>query len=585
MDARRQAPHRHRRGSAATRSCSGSRSPTGKRTQLTFGTHDEGGAQFLDDEHAGLRVDRRRSQRDGRSRGGQERHHLQHLDAEPEDRRAEPLHRRGRRQPLAGGAARAAPTARASPSSATTRATTACTCSTAASRSARPPPRTSARPGPIVDFQAPLTHTLVADNEKRKGKFEKLYLEGRPPVNVGLTSGGDFLGGTAIAFTDVLGDQQFTLFATSVSQYRSFSGSYINLERRFQYAVQGFSQTQFFYGQLAGRLLRPVVQRLHRPRPRRGHHHLARRHGVRHLAVQPLPPHRSSPAASCHYQQRFEDPGAAAVLAAVPGAAVRPAAAEQRHHGAVRPGVRAGDDGLPRVRPAGRQHRAPVLRVRARRSAACCRARPSTATPASTSASVARACWPCAPAGFKSWGDNPGYYYFGGNSEMRGYEYLEFVGQNAGHLNAELRIPLIHAMATPIGILGGVRGTLFANVGGAVVGQPASRPTRATRRSSGRSSATRQPTDRPTPGEPDLRRPGAGRGLPPGRRAGQLRHRPADLRARLPHPLRLELAHALQPGLGRRASSPSRAAARRSARPSSRCGLGTTSRAGLGARG
>ena len=69
--------------------------------------------------------------------------------------------------------------------------------------------------------------------------------------------------------------------------------------------------------------------------------------------------------------------------------------------------------------------------------------------------------------GYKSWGDNPGYYYFGGNGDMRGYEYLQFVGQNAGHLNAELRIPLIHAMATPIGILGGVRGTVFANAGGA----------------------------------------------------------------------------------------------------------------------
>src|SRR6185295_17570170 len=50
-------------------------------------------------------------------------------------------------------------------------------------------------------------HTLVKANEKKKGKFEKFYLEGRPPVNVGLTSGGDFLGGTAVSFTDVLADQ------------------------------------------------------------------------------------------------------------------------------------------------------------------------------------------------------------------------------------------------------------------------------------------------------------------------------------------------------------------------------------------
>ena len=50
---------------------------------------------------------------------------------------------------------------------------------------------------------------------------------------------------------------------------------------------------------------------------------------------------------------------------------------------------------------------------------------------------------------------------------MRGYEYLSFIGQNAFFTNAELRFPLIDAMATPIGVLGGVRATLFAGLGGA----------------------------------------------------------------------------------------------------------------------
>ena len=44
---------------------------------------------------------------------------------------------------------------------------------------------------------------------------------------------------------------------------------------------------------------------------------------------------------------------------------------------------------------------------------------------------------------------------------------MSFVGQEAFHLNAELRFPLIEAMATPIGILGGIRGTLFFGLGGA----------------------------------------------------------------------------------------------------------------------
>ncbi len=51
--------------------------------------------------------------------------------------------------------------------------------------------------------------------------------------------------------------------------------------------------------------------------------------------------------------------------------------------------------------------------------------------------------------GFKSIGDYPDFLYFGGNSEMRGYDYLQFVGQNAVFANAELRFPIIEAALTP----------------------------------------------------------------------------------------------------------------------------------------
>ena len=102
--------------------------------------------------------------------------------------------------------------------------------------------------GAMVDFQPPMTHTLVKENQKQKGTFEKMFLDGRPPVNVGVTSGGDLFGGTQVTFSDVLGDKQFNVFAASISQYRTFSGNYTNLSRRFQYALQGFSQEQFFYG-------------------------------------------------------------------------------------------------------------------------------------------------------------------------------------------------------------------------------------------------------------------------------------------------------------------------------------------------
>ena len=67
--------------------------------------------------------------------------------------------------------------------------------------------------------------------------------------------------------------------------------------------------------------------------------------------------------------------------------------------------------------------------------------------------------------GYKSWGDYPGYLYFGGNSEMRGYEYLGFLGNKGFFANAELRFPIIEAALTPIGVVGGLRGVFFFNVG------------------------------------------------------------------------------------------------------------------------
>jgi hypothetical protein len=320
-------------------------------------------------------------------------------------------------------------------------------------------------PGPIIDFQAPMTHTLVAENKKKKGKFEKLFLEGRPPVNVGVTSGGDFFGGTNIAFTDVLGDQQFNLFAASVSQYRTLSLSWLNLERRFQWALQGYSQTQFFYGQLDNIFYDPayngIIDRDFAVATRTIR-------GGTAFGIYPFNRYRRVEiyGGLVNYNEQFENleledyssqyqqdqfgrqlfnngtmvplgvafvqettifrefgplAGSTMRLAYEGAPKIGDTLSRQALDGDVRKYLRIAGSGL--------------LALRAR--------------------------------GFKSWGSNPDYLFFGGNSEMRGYDYLSFVGQNAFFLNAELRFPLIHAMATPIGILGGIRGTFFANLGGA----------------------------------------------------------------------------------------------------------------------
>ena len=200
-----------------------STSATGEKKQLTFGAHDDTAAKFYRRPHAGVHVDGDRSER--RASGAEVARNgnipnVWTLDLNNE--RAASSDRHGHRQRLAGGDPRRLGR-RGLGSSRTTRARTASTSSTATGRS-RPWSRTtSASPAPIFDFTPPLSHTLVRDNIHKKGRFEKMSLAGRPPVGLGVTSGGNIYGNTQITFTDVLGDKQISFYAQSISQYRTMA--------------------------------------------------------------------------------------------------------------------------------------------------------------------------------------------------------------------------------------------------------------------------------------------------------------------------------------------------------------------------
>ena len=318
-------------------------------------------------------------------------------------------------------------------------------------------------PAPVVDFQAPLSHTLIADNKRRKGTFEKFFLDGRPPIGVGVTSGGDFFGGTSISFTDVLGDQSASMYVSSVQQYRTMSASYLNQSRRLQWAAQAFSQTQFFYGleqqllgqlgfivdrddALATRTVRGVtgfgiwpLNRYARVEVYGGITQFNERYSNEELEFRAQDYQQSAYGTQIFRNGRSYPLGVAFTqettvfrsYGPVAGSTMRLAyefapklgesLSRQTVDGDARYYMRLATNG--------------VLALRAR--------------------------------GFRSWGDFPAFMFFGGNSEMRGYDYLSFLGHKAGFLNAELRIPLIEAMLTPLGVMGGLRGTLFANLGAA----------------------------------------------------------------------------------------------------------------------
>ena len=320
-------------------------------------------------------------------------------------------------------------------------------------------------PGPIIDFQAPLQHTLVAENNRKKKTFEKMYLEGRPPVNVGVTNNGDIFGGTQVSFGDVLGDKQVNFFAASISQYRTLSLSYVDLSRRFQFALQGYSQTQFFYGQLGGYFYDPSIAPLLSrddaiaTRTVRGGSAFGIYPFSRYRRVElsgglvQLDEQYNDPALqqqSQAYQQALYGQAVLRNGTLMPlGAAFIQETTIFREFGPLSGStMKLAYDVAPKIGPLlSRQTLDGDARYYQRIGA--------------TGLLAMRV------RGFKSFGEFPDFQYFGGNGELRGYDYLQFAGQNVTFANAELRFPLIEAALTPIGVIGGIRGVFFAGIGGA----------------------------------------------------------------------------------------------------------------------
>jgi len=323
-------------------------------------------------------------------------------------------------------------------------------------------------PGPIIDFQAPLQHTLVTGNQRKKGTFEKMFLEGRPPVNVGVTNNGDIFGGTQVSFGDVLGDKQVNLFAASISQYRTLSLSYVDLSRRFQFALQGYSQTQFFYGQVGGYFYDPsfapllsrsdaIATRTVRGGSIFGIYPFSRYRrvelsgGVVNLNEEYSDPNIAD--LSNQYQQALYGRSVLRNGTLMPlGAAFVQETTIFREYGPLAGNtMRLAYDVSPKIGPLlSRQTFDGDIRHYLRIGG--------------------NGVFATRLRGFKSIGDFPDFQYFGGNGDLRGYDYLEFAGSNMVHANAELRFPLIEAALTPIGVIGGIRGVFFAGIGGAWFG-------------------------------------------------------------------------------------------------------------------
>ena len=314
----------------------------------------------------------------------------------------------------------------------------------------------------LVDFQPDVPHEVVPENKRRKKLFEGLYLEGRPPINVGVTSSGNFYGGTAIALTDVLGDQLFTFTVLSVSSYRIYDGRYTNLASRLHYGVTFFDQTYFFYPQSAlysyygqdPRDLAIATQRftggqLFAEYPLDTFRRLE--FGVGIAKVQEQYGDQELQRQICQQQALFgltcfvNNGWQAPLSVRLVQETTRFAEYGPLSGSTFSVGVTA----------------APGIGSFLQRTTVDADLRKYLRLGGTSALLAFRG------KGFYSTGDNPDYFYFGGNMELRGYPYLSFAGNQGFFANAEFRLPLIHLAATPIGVIGPVRGTVYAGIGGA----------------------------------------------------------------------------------------------------------------------
>jgi hypothetical protein len=314
-------------------------------------------------------------------------------------------------------------------------------------------------------FVSPITHSLLRDNVHKKGFFERMSLATRPSVGLGVTSGGDIYGNTELVFTDLLGDKTISFFAQSVSQYRTTAFTYANLEGRLQYALQGFFADQFFFGQSAYLYDPSIVPFIDRDlaeavRSQKGgtvyaiypfnrYNRVELTGGYVRLNERFLNP--SLEFLADEYQtEQFGQPLFRNGNMMPLGISFTRETTIYREYGPVAGNaLRIGFDSAPGFNDNWLSAR--TIDVDARHYTRL----------------VANGVAAFRFKGFQSWGRNPDFMYFGGNSEMRGYDYLEFIGQEAFFANAELRFPLIEAMLTPVGVLGGLRGTFFFNISGA----------------------------------------------------------------------------------------------------------------------
>ncbi|MBM3293123.1 MAG: hypothetical protein FJY82_01220 [Candidatus Aminicenantes bacterium] len=99
----------------------------------------------------------------------------------------------------------------------------------------------------IETFVPEMSIAVPPEKIKPHEGMGKLYVTARPPADVILSTDGSFYGGSAIAFSDILGDHTFQVTAYQVRDFQSFEFGYLNRLRRFHWMARVFKFAIYYY--------------------------------------------------------------------------------------------------------------------------------------------------------------------------------------------------------------------------------------------------------------------------------------------------------------------------------------------------
>lgn len=282
--------------------------------------------------------------------------------------------------------------------------------------------------------------------------FSKFFLTALPPVTVGYSTDGSFIGSTMLHMTDLMGDQNFLLSVASYYGYTSAHLYYLNLTRRLQYYTHFYYYREpFYYPYYDYALTEPYSQSYFTLRKIYGadvalYYPFSRSYRAE-FGLSIFRREENSDlitGVELPYGQFFSGWATPLQLSLVGETTLFANYGPNRGHTfkvSFSKYFKLGDSFMDAyaieadIRKYFRINNSTLLAFRFR--------------------------------GFTSGGDNPLLNWMGGNNTLRATPWRSVVGETGFHFNAEFRFPLINRARTILGNLGPIRGVLFFDVGGA----------------------------------------------------------------------------------------------------------------------